>query len=158
MSAISERVAAAFKAATGEDKALSGSWRAANATHSLEVRNILGTRRREAIAQVSAKDSMNVKYWAERRREWTNVEVMTHMLRDAEQRANALAALSNVLGANGWYVRPILESSTCGGLRASKGGNEIQVYSSGEVCGHDDIAVRFARDVFEVALERAQVA
>lgn len=53
MSTISERVAAAFKAATGEDKALSGSWRAANSTHSLEVRNILGTRRREAIAQVS---------------------------------------------------------------------------------------------------------
>lgn len=157
MSTISERVAAAFKAATGEDKALSGSWHAANSTHSLEVRNILGSRRREAIAQVSAKDSMNIKYWAERRREWTNVEGMTHMLRDAEQRANALAALSNVLGASGWYVRPILESSTCGGLRASKGGNEIQVYSSGEVRGHDDVAARFARDAFEVALERTQV-
>ena len=156
MSTISERVAAAFKAATGEDKALSGSWHAANSTHSLEVRNILGSRRREAIAQVSAKDSMNVKYWAERRREWTSVEVMAHMLRDAEQRANALAALSNVLGASGWYVRPILESSTCGGLRASKGGNEVRVYSSGEVRGHDDVAVRFARDAFEVALERAQ--
>ena len=158
MSTISERVAAAFKAATGEDKAPSGSWRAANPTHSLEVRNILGSRRREAIAQVSAKDSMNVKYWAERRREWTSVEVMAHMLRDAEQRAKALVALADVLGASGWHVRPILESSTCGGLRASKGGNEIQVYSSGEVCGHDDVAVRFARDAFEVALERAQVA
>ncbi len=56
MSTISELVATAFKAATGEDKALSGSWHAANATHSLEVRNILGTRRREAIAQVSAKE------------------------------------------------------------------------------------------------------
>lgn len=156
MSTISERVADAFKAATGEDKDLSGSWRAANSTHSLEVRNILGSRRREAIAQVSAKDSMNVKYWAERRREWTSVEVMAHMLRDAEQRANALAALSNVLGASGWYVRPILESSTCGGLRASKDGNEVQVYSSGEVRGHDDVAARFARDAFEVALERAQ--
>ena len=158
MSTISERVAAAFKAATGEDKSPSGSWHAANSTHSLEVRNILGTRRREAIAQVSAKDSMNVKYWAERHQEWTSVEVMTHMLRDAEQRANALAALSNVLGASGWYVRPILESSTCGGLRASKGGNEVRVCSSGEVRGHDDVAVRFARDAFEVALERAQVA
>ena len=157
MSTISERVAAAFKAATGEDKALSGSWHAANATHSLEVRNILGTRRREAIAQVSAKDSMNVKYWAERRRERTNVEAMTHMLLDAEQHANALAALANVLGANGWHVHPILESSTCGGLRASKDGNEVQVYSSGEVRGHDDVAVRFARDAFEVALERVSV-
>lgn len=156
MSTISERVAAAFKAATGEDRAPSGSWHAANATHSLEVRNILGSRRREAIAQVTAKDSLNVKYWAEQRREWTNVEVMTHMLRDAEQRANALAALSNVLGASGWHVRPILESSTCGGLRASKGGNEVRVYSNGEACGHDDVAVRFARDAFEVALERAQ--
>lgn len=156
MSTISERVAAAFKAATGEDKAPSVSWHAANSTHSLEVRNILGTRRREVIAQVSAKDSMNVKYWAERRREWTSVEVMTHMLRDAEQRANALATLSNILGANGWHVRPILESSTCGGLRASKGGNEVQVYSSGEACGHDDVAVRFARDAFEVAPERTQ--
>ena len=156
MSTISERVAAAFKAATGEDKSLSGNWHAVNSTHSLEVRNILGTRRREAIAQVTAKDSLNVKYWAERRREWTNVEVMTHMLRDAEQRANALAALSNVLGASGWHVRPILESSTCGGLRARKGGNEVRVYSNGEACGHDDVAVRFARDAFEVALERAQ--
>ena len=152
MSAISERVAAAFKAAMGEDKALSGSWHAANSTHSLEVRSILGTRRREAIARVSAKDSMNVKYWGERRREWTNVEVMTHMLRDAEQCANALAVLANVLGANGWHVHPVLESSTCGGLRASKGGNEVRVYSSGEVRGHDDVAVRFARD----ALERVQ--
>lgn len=157
MSTISERVAAAFKAATGEDKALPGSWRAANSTHSLEVRNILGTRRREAIAQVSAKDSMNVKYWAERRREWTNVEVMTHMLRDAEQRANALAALSNVLGANGWHTHPILESSTCGGLTASKGGNEVKVYSNGEVRGYDDVAVRFARDAFEVALDVAHI-
>ena len=156
MSTISERVATAFKAATGEDKDLSGSWHAANSTHSLEVRNILGTRRREAIAQVSAKDSMNVKYWAERRSEWTNTEVMTHMLRDAEQRANALAELSNVLGANGWSVRPILESSTCGGLRASKGGNDVRVYSSGEVLGHYDVAVRFVGDAFEVALERTQ--
>lgn len=157
MSTISERVAAAFKAATGEDAALSGGWHAVNSTHSLEVRNILGTRRREAIAQATAKDSMNVKYWAERHQEWSSVEVMTHMLRDAKQRANALAALSNVLGASGWYVRPILESSTCGGLRASKGGNEVQVYSSGEVRGHDDVAVRFARDAFEVALERVSV-
>lgn len=157
MSTISERVAAAFKAVTGEDKDLSGSWHAANATHSLEVRNILGSRRREAIAQVVAKDSMNVKYWAERCQEWTSVEVMAHMLRDAEQRANALAALSNALGANGWYVHPILESSTCGGLRARKGGNEVRVYSSGEVRGHDDVATRFAMDAFEVALERAQV-
>lgn len=157
MSTISERVAAAFKAATGEDKALSGSWCAANSTHSLEVRNILGTRRREAIAQVSAKDSMNVKYWVERRRECTNVEVMTHMLRDVEQRANALAALSNVLGANGWYTHPILESSTCGGLTARKGGNEVEVYSNGEVRGYDDVAVRFARDAFEVALDVAHI-
>lgn len=157
MSTISERVAAAFKAATGEDKDLAGSLCAANSTHSLEVRNILGARRREAIAQVSAKDSMNVKYWVERRREWTNVEVMTHMLRDAEQRANALAALSNVLGANGWHTRPILESSTCGGLTASKGGNEVKVYSNGEVRGYDDVAVRFARDAFEVALDVAHV-
>lgn len=156
MSTISERVAAAFKAATGEDKGLSGSWHAANSTHSLEVCNVPGTRRREAIAQVSAKDSLNVKYWAERRRDWTNVEVMTHMLRDAEQRAKALAALANVLSANGWCAHPILESSTCGGLRARKDGNEIQVYSSGEVRGHDDVAARFARDAFEVALERTQ--
>lgn len=134
MSTISERVAAAFKAATGEDKALPGSWRAANSTHSLEVRNLPGSRRRE----------------------WTNVEVMTHMLLDADQRANALAALSNVLGANGWHVSPILESSTCGGLRASNGGNEVRVYSSGEVRGYDDIAARFIGEAFEVALERAQ--
>ena len=81
---------------------------------------------------------------------------MTHMLRDAEQRANALAALSNVLGANGWCVHPVLESSTCGGLRAIKGGNEVRMYSSGEVRGHDDVAVRFAGEAFEVALERTQ--
>ena len=156
MSTISERVAAAFKAATGEDKDLSGSWHAANSTHSLEVRNIPGARRREAIAQVSAKDSMNVKYWAERLQEWTNVEVMTHMLRDAEHRAKALAALADVLGANGWHVSPILESSTCGGLKASKDGDEVRVYSNGEARGYDDVAVRFAGDAFEVALERTR--
>lgn len=156
MSTVAERVRLAFKAATGEDKASSDSWVAANSTHLLEVRNIPGSRRRETVAQVEAKDSLNVKYWAERHREWTSVEVMTHMLRDAEQRTNALAALSNVLGASGWHVRPILESSTCGGLRASKGGNEVRVYSSGEVRGHDDVAVRFARDAFEVALEMTQ--
>ena len=156
MSTISERVAAAFKAATGEDKALSGSWHAANSTHSLEVRNILGSRRREAIAQVSAKDSMNVKYWAERRRDWTSVEVMTHMLRDAECRAKALAALAGMLGANGWHVSPIRGPLTGGGLTARKDDSEVQVYSSGEVSGHDDVAVRFARDAFEVALERTQ--
>lgn len=156
MSTISERVATAFKAATGEDKALSGSWYAANSTHSLEVRNVLGTRRREAIAQVSAKDSMNVKYWAERRREWTNVEVMAHMLRDAEGRAKALAALADLLGSSGWRVSPIRDSLTCGGLAAAKGGNQVTVYSSGEAHGHDDVAVRFAREAFEVALERTQ--
>nr|DAK85172.1 MAG TPA: hypothetical protein [Caudoviricetes sp.] len=156
MSTVAERVRLAHNAATGESKPASPSWTAANPTHYLEVRNVLGTRRREAIAQVSAKDSMNVKYWVERRRERTSVEVMTHMLRDAEQCANALAALSNVLGANGWHVRPILESSTCGGLSARKDGNQVTVYSSGEVHGHDDVAARFAREAFEVALERAQ--
>ena len=157
MSTISERVAAAFKAATGEDEALSGSWYAANSTHSLEVRKVPGTRRREAIAQVSAKDSLNVKYWAEWRQERTSIDVMAQMLRDAEQCANALAVLADVLGANGWYARPVRESSTCGGLTASKCGNEVKVYSSGEVRGCDDIAVRFARDAFEVALNVAQI-
>lgn len=53
--------------------------------------------------------------------------------------------------ATGEEVR---ESSTCGGLIASKGDNDVRAYSSGEVRGHDDVAVRFARDAFEVALER----
>lgn len=158
MSTISERVATAFKAVTGEDKAPSDIWIAANSTHLLEVRNILGSRRREAIAQVTAKDSLNIKYLAERRSDWTNVNVMTHMLRDAECRARALAALADVLGANGWHVRPIFEPSTCGGLRAIKDGNEVQVYSSGEARGHDDVAVRFVGDAFGVALERMKAA
>lgn len=156
MSTVDERVRLAFKAATGEDKALSGSWHAANSTHLLEVRNILGARRREAIAQVTATDSLNVAYLAELRRDWTSVEVMARMLRNAECRVGALVALADALRANDWFVRPILESSTCGGLRASKDGNEVHVYSSGEVRGHDDVAVRLARDAFEVALERAQ--
>lgn len=158
MSTISERVAAAFKAATGEDKAPSDSWIAANSTHLLEVRNILGTRRREAVAQVTAKDSLNVKYLAVRRRDWTNVEVMTHMLSDAECRAKALAALADVLGANGWHVSPISGPLTGGGLTARKDGSEVQVYSNGEARGYDDVAVRFARDAFEVALERMEAA
>nr|DAU30389.1 MAG TPA: hypothetical protein [Caudoviricetes sp.]DAX95263.1 MAG TPA: hypothetical protein [Caudoviricetes sp.] len=158
MSTVDERVRLAFKAATGEDKALSGSWHAANSTHFLEVRNALGSRRREAIAQVTATDSLNVTYLAEVRRDWTSVEVMAHMLSDAERRVGALVTLADVLSANGWRVSPILELSTCGGLRASKDGNEVHVYSSGEVRGHDDVAVRFARDAFEVALERAQAA
>lgn len=156
MSAISERVAAAFKAATGEDKAPSGSWHAANSTHSLEVRNILGTRRREAVAQVMAMDSLNIKYLAVRSQDWTSVDVMTHLLNDAERRAKALAALADVLGSNGWHVYPIREPLTRGGLVATKDGNQVQVYSNGDVSGHDDVAVRFAGDAFEVALERVQ--
>ena len=158
MSTVAERVRLAFNAATGDDKAPSDSWTAANQTHLLEVRNIPGSRRREVVAQAAAKDSLNVQYLAVRRGDWTNVEVMTHMLRDAECRAKALAALADVLGVNGWHVSPISGPSTGGGLTARKDGNEVQVYSSGEVRGHDDVAVRFARDAFEVALERTQVA
>lgn len=158
MSTVDERARLAFKAATGEDKALSGGWHAANSTHFLEVRNALGSRRREAIAQVTATDSLNVTYLAEVRGDWTSVEVMAHMLSDAERRVGALVTLADVLSANGWRASPILELSTCGGLRASKDGNEVHVYSSGEVRGHDDVAVRFARDAFEVALELAQAA
>lgn len=156
MSTISERVAAAFNAVTGENRAPSGSWLAVNSTHLLEVRNILGTRRRESVAQVAAKDSRNVKYSAACRRDWTSVEVMAHMLRDTERRAKALAALADTLGANGWNVSPIGEPRTSGGLSARKDGNEVQVYASGEARGYDDVAVRFARDAFEVALERTQ--
>ena len=158
MSTIGERVAKAFKAATGEESpgAHSGAWVAENRTHLLYVKPIAGSRRREAVAQVTVKDSLNIKYLAVRSRDWTNVEVMTHMLRDAEQRAKALAAMADVLGANGWRVSPIVAPLTGGGLSASKGGKEVQVYSNGEACGHDDVAVRFARDMFEVALERAQ--
>lgn len=159
MSTISERVAAAFKYVTGEESrgALSGAWMAGNSTHLLQVNSLPGAHRHEAVASVTAKDSLNVKYLAVRRRDWTNVEVMTHMLRDAERRAKALAALADVLGSNGWHVSPILASLTGGGLTACKDGNEVQVYSSGEVRGHDDVAVRFARDAFEVALERISV-
>lgn len=156
MSTIADRVRLAFNAATGENKAPSDSWIAANTTHLLEVRNILGSRRHEAIARVTAKDSLNVEYLAVRRRDWINVEVMTHMLHDAERRAKALAALADVLGANGWSVSPISDPLTGGGLAASKDGNEIQVYSDGEARGHDDVAVQFARDAFEVALERVE--
>lgn len=78
------------------------------------------------------------------------------MLHGAECRDRALAALADALGANGWHVSPISEPLTCGGLTASKGDCEVQVYSSGEVCGYDDVAVRFARDAFEVVLERIQ--
>lgn len=156
MSTISERVAAAFKAATGEDKAPSGSWHAANSTHSLEVRNILGTRRRESVAQVTAMDSLNIKYLAVRSQDWTSVDVMTHLLTDAERRAKALAALADMLRSSGWHVYPIREALTFGGLTATKDGNRVQVYSNGDVSGCDDVAVRFAGDAFEVALERVQ--
>lgn len=157
MSTISARVAAAFKAVTGEDMVSPGSRIAVTPTHILEVRNVLDTRGHEVIARVAARDSLNIKYIATRRHEETNIEAMTRLLRDAEQGANALAALANVLGANSWYTRPILESSTCGGLTASKGSNEVKVYSNGEVRGYDDIAVRFARGAFEVALNVAQI-
>lgn len=157
MSTISERVAAAFKAVTGEDIVPPGSRIAVTPTHILEVRNVLGTLGHEAIARVAARDSLNIKYIATRRHKETNIEAMARLLRDAERGANALAALANVLGANGWHTRPILESSTCGGLTASKGGNEVKVYSNGEVRGHDDVAVRFARDAFEVALDVAHI-
>lgn len=157
MSTVAERVRLAFNAATGESKPASSSWVAANPTHYLEVRNVLGTRRREAVAQVTALDSLNIKYLAVRSQDWTSVDVMTHLLHDAERRAKALAALADMLSSSGWRVYPIQEPLTYGGMVASKGGNQVQVYSNGEANGYDDIAVRFAREAFEVALERAQV-
>lgn len=156
MSTVSERVRLAFNAATGESKPASSSWVAANPTHYLEVRNILGTRRREAVAQVTAMDSLNIKYLAVRSQDWTSVDVMTHLLHDAERRAKALAALADMLGSSGWCVYPIREALACGGLIATKDDNKVQVYSNGDASGHDDVAVRFAKDAFEVALERVQ--
>lgn len=156
MSTVAERVRLAFNAATGESKPASSSWVAANPTHHLEVRNILGTRRREAVAQVTVMDSLNIKYLAVRSQDWTSVDVMTHLLRDAERRAKVLAALADMLGSSGWHVSPIREALACGGLTALKDGNRVQVYSNGDVSGYDDVAVRFARDAFEVALERVQ--
>lgn len=156
MSTVAERVRLAFNAATGESKPASSDWVASNPTHYLEVRNVLGSRRREAVARVTAKDSLNVKYLAVRSQDWTSVDVMTHILRDAECRAKALAALADALGANGWRVSPISDPLIACGLSARKGYCEVQVYSSGETHGHDDVAVRFAREAFEVALERTQ--
>lgn len=156
MSTVAERVRLAFNAATGESKPASSSWMAANPTHYLEVRNILGTRRREAVAQVTAMDSLGIKYLAVRSQDWTSVDVMTHLLVDAERRAKALAELADMLGSSGWHVYPIREALTHGGLAATNGDNRVQVYSNGDVSGYDDVAVRFAGDAFEVALERVQ--
>jgi len=158
MSAVAERMAKAFKQATGESKPVSSSWVVANSTHYLEVRKIQGSRRHEAVAQVEALDSLNIKYLAVRSQDWTSVNVMTHLLNDADRRAKALAVLADVLGSSGWRVHPIWEPLVHGGLVASKGGNQVQVYSNGDVSGHDDVAVRFARDAFEVAPERVQAA
>lgn len=156
MSTVAERVRLAFNAATGESKPASSSWVAANPTHYLEVRNIPGTRRHEAVAQVTAMDSLNIKYLAVRSQDRTSVDVMTHLLTDAERRAKALAALADTLVSSGWLIYPIRESLTHGGLAAFKDRNQVQVYSNGDVSGYDDVAVRFAREAFEVALERAQ--
>lgn len=156
MSTVAERVRLAFNAATGESKPASSSWVAANPTHYLEVRNILGTRRREAVAQVTAMDSLNINYLAVRSQDWTSVDVMTHLLTDAERRAKALAALADMLGSSGWRVYPIREAIVYGGLSATKDESKVQVYSNGDVSGYDDVAVRFAKDAFEVALERVQ--
>lgn len=156
MSTVAERVRLAFNAATGESKSASSSWAAANPTHYLEVRNVLGTRRREAVAQATAMDSLNIKYLAVRSQDWTSVDVMVHLLRDVERRTKALAALADMLRSSGWHVYPIREALTCGGLTALKGGNRVQVYSNGDVSGHDDVAARFAGDAFKVALERVQ--
>ena len=156
MSTVAERVRLAFNAATGESKPASSNWAATNPTHYLEVRNIPGVRRREAVAQVTALDSLGIKYLAVRSQERTSVDVMTHLLNDAERRVRALVALADMLGSSGWHVSPIREPLACGGLVATKDGNQVQVYSNGDVSGHDDVAVRFAGDAFEVALERAQ--
>lgn len=158
MSTVAERVRLAFNAATGESKPASSSWVAANPTHYLEVRNILGSRRREAVAQVTAFDSLGIKYLAVRSQDWTSVDTMAHLLNDAERRAKALAALADALGSNGWHVSAIREELNSGGLSAVKDGNKVKVYSNGDVSGYDDVAVRFAREAFEVALERAHAA
>lgn len=65
MSTIADRVRLAFNAATGENKAPSDSWIAANTAHLLEVRNILGSRRHEArghddVAVQFARDAFEV--------------------------------------------------------------------------------------------------
>ena len=156
MSTVAERVRLAFNAATGESKPASSSWVAANPTHYLKVRNILGTRHREAVAQVTAMDSLNIKYLAVCSQDLTSVDVMTHLLVDAERRAKALAALADMLGLSGWHVYPIREELNSGGLIAVKDGDKVQVYSNGDVSGYDDVAVRFAKDAFEVALERTR--
>lgn len=83
MSTVAERVRLAFNAATGESKPASSSWVAANPTHYLEVRNVLGTRRREAVAQVTALDSLNIKYLAVRSQDWTSVDVAVRFAKDA---------------------------------------------------------------------------
>jgi hypothetical protein len=158
MSTVAERVRLAFNAATGESKPASSSWVAANPTHYLEVRNIPGARRREAVAQVTALDSLGIKYLAVRSQDWTSVDVMTHLLNDAERRVKALVALADMLGSSSWHVSPIREPLTCGGLAATKDGNQVRVYSNGDVRGYDDVAVRFAGEAFEVALERIQSA
>lgn len=75
-----------------------------------------------------------------------------------EEAWQALCLAADVLGSSGWRTRPIWEPLVHGGLVLTKDGNQVQVYSNGDVSGHDDVAVGFARDAFEVALERVQAA
>ena len=155
MSTVAERMAEAFTRATGEAVGATKNNRIARDGRSLDVMATSNGGGYLVKATATAKDSLNIEYVSKVTVDSTDVCNMEGALSEAMLKARALANLSDMLGLDGWNVRslPLIGEV---GLRAIKGDQHIQVYGDGSCHGRDFVAVKFADDAFEVALERAR--
>nr|DAV28650.1 MAG TPA: hypothetical protein [Caudoviricetes sp.] len=153
MSTVAERMAEAFKQATGEAVEAPKYLSVTRGKYTLDAVPGYGGCRYVVTATAWVADSLKVEYRAKVQTSSTSVSAMANALREARMRARALASLSDVLGSNGWRVRRLtLTDETA--LQASMEDSCIQVYGDGTFRGYDDAAVRFGADAFAVALER----
>jgi hypothetical protein len=155
MSTTSERLAEAFKRATGEEVDPPKRLAIMRGKYTLDATPGYGGGRYVVIATAGAADSLNVEFRAKTRGSSTSVTRMEAMLREARARARALVLLSYVLGANGWHVSQLNLVGEIG-LQARKGDSYVQVFGDGSCRGYDASAVRFAGDAFAVALEHVR--
>lgn len=151
MSAVSERMAEAFKRATGETVDPPKLLAITRGKHTLDATPGYGRGRYLVTATAWETDSLNVEFRTKTQGSSTSVTRMEAMMREARARARALALLSDVLGANGWHVSQLKSVGEIG-LQAGKGDSCVQVFGDGSCRGYDDTAVRFATDAFDVAM------
>lgn len=155
MTTVAERMAEAFKQATGETVAPPKRLSIARGKYTLDATPGRGGGRYMVTAPAWDADSLNVDFMAKVQGSSTSVTSMEAMLREARVRARALALLADVLGANGWHVSQLHVGSETG-LLAKTGDSCVQVFGDGSCRGYDGTAVRFATDAFDVALGRVR--